>query len=73
MLSNKFLRSLVVLDVDNGLLPLARLNLAPEQDIDLAVGTALHLRNVPPCQGKADESRAAPDVSALATKVCSLR
>lgn len=63
---------LVVVDVDDGLLPLAGLDLAPEEDVDLADGAALHLGKPDPGHDEAHEARRAPDVTALATKVDTL-
>lgn len=57
---------LVVVDVDDRLLPLAGRDMALEQDVDLAVGAALHLWQTPPGNDKTDECRGAPDVPTLA-------
>lgn len=65
-------RLLVVVSIDGCVLPLAGLNLAAEENVDLAVGAVLHLGEPPPGHGGTDESSASPDVSALATKVATL-
>ena len=62
-------RLLVGRNIDLGLGPLAGRNLAPEQNVDLAVGAALHLRQEEVCQGKAEETSTGPNVAALATKI----
>lgn len=60
---------LVGLDVDKRLCPLARGHLALEQDVDLAVGSVLHLRQEEVGQQEAHETRSGPDVAALAAEV----
>lgn len=67
------LRLLVGLDVDNSLLPLAGGDLALEQNIDLAVRTALHLRQEEVCDDETEETSASPDITALSTEVGLLR
>ena len=58
---------LVIIDIDLGLLPVTSVNLALEQDVDLTVRSALHLRNTEVSGDKTDETSAAPDVTTLAT------
>lgn len=65
-------RLLVVPNIDDRLLPLPGLHLALEQNVDLAIRPSLHLRDPPPGHGKAEESRATPDVAAFATEVTAL-
>lgn len=60
---------LVGLDVDSSLGPLAGGDLAVEQNIDFAVRTVLHLRQVEVCEDKADETGTSPNITALATKI----
>jgi plasmid stability protein len=62
-------RLLIGRNIDLGLGPLAGRNLALEQNVDLAVRAALHLRQVEVCQGEAEETSTGPNVTALATKV----
>lgn len=62
-------RLLVGRNIDLGLGPLAGRNLALEQNVDLAIGAALHLRQIEECQGEAEETGTSPNVTALATKV----
>jgi hypothetical protein len=69
--SNRHL--LVVLDVDHSLLPLASRDVALEQDVDLAVGSVLHLRHKEVCHDETEETSSSPDVSALSAKVGFLR
>lgn len=65
-------RLLVVVDVDDGLLPLASRDVTLEHDVNLSVGAALHLRQEEVRNDKADETSCAPDVTALAAKVHTL-
>jgi hypothetical protein len=58
---------LVVVDVDLGLGPVARRNLALEHDVNLAVRSTLHLRHAEVCSDKTDEASGAPNVTTLAT------
>ena len=60
------LRLLVVVDIDDRLLPLASRNAATEHDVDFTVRAVLHLRQAPPGDGETDEGRGTPDVTALA-------
>jgi len=60
---------LIILDIDNGLRPLASGNVTPEQDVNLAEGPVLHLRDEHPREESTDEGSASPDVAALATQV----
>jgi hypothetical protein len=64
--------SLVVLGVDDGTLPLASRHVAVEQDVDLAVGAALHLWDVEVGQGQAEECRACPNIAAFSAEVSTL-
>jgi hypothetical protein len=59
-------------NVDDGLLPLAGLNLALEENVDLSVRSVLHLRKPDVCHDQADESGTSPDITALATEVGAL-
>lgn len=63
---------MVILDVNDRLLPLASGHLAVEQDVDLTVRPALHLGQVEEGHDEAEETGAAPHVAALATKICAL-
>ena len=53
--------------------PLASRHLALEQDVDLAVGSVLHLGQVEEGREEADEAGGTPDVTTLATEVGLLR
>lgn len=44
-------------------------HLALEQNVDLTVGSVLHLRQVDVCERETDKASTGPDVTALATKV----
>ena len=57
------------MDIDLGLLPLARGNMTVEQNIDLAVRPILHLRQPDVRHGEADKRGAGPYVAALAAEV----
>lgn len=57
------------MDVDDGLLPLAGLDLALEENVDLSVRSVLHLRKPDVCHDQADETGTSPDIAALATEV----
>ena len=63
---------LVVLGIDGSVLPLASWHMAVEQDVDLAVGAPLHLRDVEVGQNQAEECCACPDVAAFAAEVSAL-
>jgi hypothetical protein len=47
--------------------------MALEQNIDLAIGSVLHLRNEEVCHDETEETSSSPDVSALSAKVGFLR
>lgn len=47
---------LVVVDVDNSLLPLACWDMAIKQNVDLPIGPTLHLRQEEVSQDEADET-----------------
>lgn len=63
---------LIVVNIDDSLGPLASGYFALEQDVNLAIGSVLHLRQVDVCQGKADKTSTGPNVAALAAKICFL-
>lgn len=65
-------RLLVIVDVNDGLLPLAGRDLALEHDVNLANGASLHLRDVEVCKDETDETSGTPDVTALAAQVDTL-
>jgi hypothetical protein len=46
--------------------------MAVEQDVDLAVGASLHLRDVEVGQNQAEECRACPNVAAFSAEVSAL-
>lgn len=60
---------LIVLDIDDRLLPLASLNLSLKQNVDFAEGSVLHLWNPNPSHESADKGGGCPDVAALAAQV----
>lgn len=60
---------LVVVHIDNRLPPLASRNLALEHDVNLTVGSILHLRQVEVCCHQANKTGASPDVAAFAAHV----
>ena len=64
-------RLLVVIDVNDSLRPLASWDLALEHDVDLAVGTSLHLRKLVVRRDQAEEAGSAPNVAAFASN-CSV-
>ena len=64
---------LIIINIDHGLLPLACWHSALEQDINLTVRSALHLRKTPPGECQTDEGGTTPDVTALATEVAARR
>ena len=57
---------LVVVDVDDLLLPVPSIDLALEQNVDLTVRASLHLREMEVCRDETQEACSAPDVTALA-------
>jgi len=62
----------VILDVDDSLLPLASRHPTVEQDVNLTVRPALHLRQEEEGHDETEETGATPHVAALAAKVCAL-
>lgn len=58
---------LIIVDINIGLSPVTSINLALEENVNLTVRSALHLRNAEICGDKTDETSTAPDVTALAT------
>jgi hypothetical protein len=68
-----YIHLLVVLDIDDSRLPLASRDMALEQDVDLAVRAALHLRQEEVCHNETEETGSSPDVTALSTEVGLLR
>lgn len=60
---------LIIVDIDDRLLPFASRDMTPEQNVDLTEGPVLHLRNPEPGHGGADKGGTSPDVAALATQV----
>lgn len=63
---------LVVVDINLCLGPLASWNLAPEQNVNLAVGTSLELWQEEVCSDQAEETSGTPDVTALAAEITAL-
>lgn len=63
---------LVIMNIDHRLRPLTRWHLTLEQNVDLTVRAALHLREEEVSCNQAEEASCAPDVSALATEVAAL-
>jgi hypothetical protein len=70
--SNAGLHLLVVVDVNSRLAPLASLHMAVEENIDFAVGAALHFRQPDPGQQEADKASCAPNITAAAAQVDTL-
>lgn len=66
------LHLVVILDIDDCLLPLASGHLAVEQDVDFTVRPALHLGQVEEGHDEAEETGTTPHVTALSAKVCAL-
>lgn len=60
---------LVVLNIDHSLLPLASRDVTLEQDVNLAIGSTLHLRQEEVRQKKANKTGSTPDVAALTAEV----
>ena len=58
---------LVIINIDDLLLPVPSIDLALEQDVDLTVRAAFHLREMEVRRDETQEACSAPDVSALAT------
>lgn len=58
---------LVVIDVNVRLLPLASWDLALEHDVNLAVGSVLHLGQLKVGGDQAEQTRRTPNVTALAS------
>jgi hypothetical protein len=63
---------LVVLGVDDGILPLASRHMAIEEDVDLAVGSALHLWDVEVGKSETEECRACPNITTFSAEVSAL-
>ena len=60
---------LVVVDIDDGLLPLASWYMTSEQNVDLTERPFLHLWDEQPRQNGADQGGSSPDVATLAAEV----
>lgn len=73
MASSSYLHLLVVLHIDNRFLPLASRDFALEQDVNLAVGSTLHLRQVEVCRDQAKKTGGTPNVATLSAKVSTLQ
>jgi hypothetical protein len=58
---------LVIIDINLRLLPVTSGDLALEHDVNLAVGSALHLRKEEVCSDETEETSGAPNVTTLAT------
>ena len=58
--------------IDFGFGPLASRDLTIEQDVNLAVGSILHLRQEEVCHDEANRTCGTPDVATLATKGATL-
>ena len=63
---------LVIIVIHRGLRPLARVDLAFEQNVNLTVGPTFHLRQAEPGCHQTDESRSTPDVATLSTNYYTL-
>jgi hypothetical protein len=63
---------LIVLDIDDRFFPFASWDLTLEQDVNLAVRSTFHLRQVDVCCDEANEAGGTPDITTLATKVSTL-
>jgi hypothetical protein len=64
---------LVVVDVDDRLLPLASRDLPSEHDVDLAVTAVLHLRKLEVGDDQTSQTGGAPDVTTFSTKIAANR
>lgn len=60
------MRLLIVVDIDDGLLPLASRKTTTEHNVNLTIRATLHLRKTPPGHDETEKGSAAPDVAALA-------
>ena len=60
---------LIVVNIDDSLLPFASLDTAREQNVDLTEGPVLHLWNPDPRHDGAHKGGASPDVAALTAQV----
>ena len=60
---------LIVLDIDDRILPFASLDMTREQNVDLTEGPVLHLWNPDPRHDAADKGGGSPDVAALGAQV----
>ena len=63
---------LIIMNIHNRLTPFWRGHLALEQDVDFAVGAALHLGEVEEGHDEAEEACSGPDVAAFAAEVAGL-
>jgi hypothetical protein len=64
---------LVVVDVDDRLLPLASRDLPSEHDVDLAVRAICHLRKLEVGNNQTSQAGGAPDVTTFSTKISAYR
>src|ERR1017187_3326334 len=63
---------LVVLYINNCFRPLTSWDMTIKQDVNLAVGSILHLRQEEVCHDQAKETGATPDIAALPEKCSTL-
>jgi hypothetical protein len=63
---------LVILHIDNSVLPLPSRDTPLKHDVNSAVGSPFHLRQVEMCHDQPEQTGATPDVTALAAKVSAL-
>ena len=69
LLQTAIFHLLIVVDIDDRLLPFASRDTTRKQNVDLTEGPVLHLWNPDPSHDGADKGGASPDVAALATQV----
>lgn len=72
LLCESVLHLVVVLHIDFGFLPLASRDMTIEQDVNLTVGSILHLGQVKVCRDPDKQSGERPDVAGHAAKVSTL-
>lgn len=66
LLPTLHMRLLVIVDIDDRLLPLASRKTTAEHNVNLTVRATLHLRKTPPGHNETEKGSAAPDVATLA-------
>jgi hypothetical protein len=66
---NSNFNPLIIVDIDDRLVPFASRDIPPRQNVDLTEGSVLHLWNPEPRHGDADNRSTSPDLAAPVAQV----